>query len=313
MLINLVILWYLTNLFYRDKIVKILIKGATMVNKFFIIDENFKNIIDKSLRENMGVTSILSIKPIYTGWTNIVYRVEANNGNYYLRFPRDEFWSRTIVKDYQFARFINGKTSFNTVDLKLAYDNGRPFSIHKEFEGASLAERIRAMSNDEVESVSKQLAKFMFELHNVKFNKADIFSVDNIGLELNDFITELLDKHVSTDDKAFWKFDNFEFSGEKCLVHGDLNLSNVILDNDNNIAAVIDFGFAGFGNKYFDLARVLSRNYPPVFRDCIIHSYEEIEGSSLDISELDKNVNTWKNIDSGYMNYMIKMGIYEKE
>ncbi len=90
-------------------------------------------------------------------------------------------------------------------------------------------------------------------------------------------------------------------------------MSNVILDNDNHICAVIDFGFAGFGNKYFDLARVLSRDYPPVFRDYIINSYEQLEGASLDISELDKNINTWKKIDSGYMNYMIKIGIYEKE
>lgn len=283
------------------------------MNKFFVIDENFENIINKSLKDVMKVTSISSIRPIYTGWTNIVYRVISNNGNYYLRFPRDEFWSRTIVKDYQFASFIKGKTSFNTVDLKLAYDNGRPFSIHKEFEGASLAEKIVKMNSDKVEMVSKQLAKFMFELHNVKFNKDDIFSVNNIGLELNDFITELLDKHVSDEDKEFWNTSNFEFSGKRCLVHGDLNLSNVILDSDDNISAVIDFGFAGFGNKYFDLARVLSRDYPPVFRDIIIRCYEELEGAKLDITELDRTIDTWKKIDSGYMNYMIKMGIYEKE
>lgn len=284
-----------------------------MVNNFFVIDENFENIIDKSLKDVMGVSLISSIKPIYTGWTNIVYRVTADNGNYYLRFPRDEFWIRTIVKDYQFASFINGKTSFQTVDLKLAYDNGRPFSIHKEFEGASLAERLEKMNNEEISRISKELAKFMFEIHNVKFDRSEIFSIDNIGLELNDFITELLDKHVSNEDKEFWMSNNFEFSGNRCLVHGDLNLSNVILDNNNHIAAVIDFGFSGFGNKYFDLARVLSRNYPPIFRDYIINSYEELEGASLDIAELDKNVDTWKKIDSGYMNYMIKIGIYEKE
>ena len=284
-----------------------------MVNNFFEIDENFESIIDKSLKDVMGVSLISSIEPIYTGWTNIVYEVETDSGNYFFRFPRDDFWTRTIVKDYQFASFINGKTSFQTVDLKLASDNGRPFSIHREFEGASLAEKIQKMGDNEVLGISRELAKFMFELHNVKFDKNEIFTIDNIGLELNDFITELLDKHVSDEDREFWKSNNFGFSGDKCLVHGDLNLSNVILDNDNHICAVIDFGFAGFGNKYFDLARVLSRDYPPVFRDYIINSYEQLEGASLDISELDKNINTWKKIDSGYMNYMIKIGIYEKE
>lgn len=285
-----------------------------MIEKYFKINEDFKPIIQEALQEKENVKNINSIKPIYTGWTNIVYRVEADNGNYYLRFPRDEFWSRTIVKDYQFASFIKGKTSFKTVELKLAYNNERPFSIHKEVEGTSLAEKINTMNNDEIKSVSNQLAKFMYELHNVKFKKEDIFSINNIGLKLNDFITELLNKHVSEDDKIFWKTDNFEIKNEKeCLVHGDLNLSNVILDQNNNIASIIDFGFAGFGNKYFDLARVLSRSYPPKFREEIIKSYEEYGGEKIDIQELEKNINTWINIDNGYKNYMMKMGIYEEK
>lgn len=285
-----------------------------MIKKHFEIDENFEEIIQKSPKEKINAKTIYNIKPIYTGWTNIVYRIEADNGNYYLRFPRDEFWSRTIVKDYQFTSFIKGKTSFETVNLELVYDNERPFSLHKEIEGMSLAEKIEKMNDAEIKSVSKQLAKFMYELHNVKFDKKAIFTTNNIGLKLNDFITELLEKHVSDKDKEFWKTDNFDTKNEQeCLVHGDLNLSNVIVDKNNNITSIIDFGFAGFGNKYFDLARVLSRNYPPKFREYIIRSYEEYENLKIDVEELEKNINTWIKIDSGYKNYMKKMGIYEEK
>jgi hypothetical protein len=99
-----------------------------MIKKFFALDENF----DKMIQDALPGQEINSVMPVSTGWTNIVYEVNTNNGNYFFRFPRDDFWIRTIVKDCQFANFIHGKTDFNTADLKLNYNNSRPFSVHKK-------------------------------------------------------------------------------------------------------------------------------------------------------------------------------------
>ena len=280
-----------------------------MAINFFSLDENYENIIKKALKNKMDVSEIYKIKPIYTGWTNIVYRVEADNGNYYLRFPRDEFWIRTIVKDYQFTKYIKGKTSFKTVELELDYDNERPFSIHKETEGYALAEKMNDMTEEEINQVSKEVAQFMAELHGLKFNKDEIFTIDNIGLELNDFVTELLDKHVTNEDREFWKTSNFKTNGDLCLVHGDLNSSNIIVDENNHVKAIIDFGFAGFGNKYFDVSRIVGR-CPESFKKAIVENYEKCT-SEIDEEELDKDIKTWNNIDNGYKNYMRKIGIYK--
>ena len=84
---------------------------------FFVVNDDFESIIKKSLRSVDD--EFQTMKPISTGWTNIVYKVYGNNGKYYFRFPRDEFWMRTIVKDCQFAQYVHGKTDFDTVDLKL--------------------------------------------------------------------------------------------------------------------------------------------------------------------------------------------------
>lgn len=279
------------------------------MQQFFIIDEDFNKIIDRALKENMGVTYVKSIKPISTGWTNIVYKVHADNGNYYLRFPRDQFWERTIVKDYQFAKYIKGKTSFNTVELVLAYDEERPFSIHKEIPGTPLAEKMQDLGEEDIKKISKQIAKFMHELHNIKFNKAEMFSINNIGLDLNDFISELLSEHVSIDDQQFWKENNFTNKEKTCLVHGDLNSSNVLLDNNNDVTAIIDFGFGGFGNKYFDVSRIIGR-CTEEFKAEIVKNYEMYDNERIDIEELDKNIKIWSNIDQGYINYMKKIGIY---
>lgn len=283
------------------------------MQRFFIINEDFSYIIKKALKEKMNVNQINNISNISTGWTNIVYKVETDNGNYYLRFPRDEFWSKTIIKDYQFASYIKGKTSFDTVDLKLAYEGERPFSIHKEIPGVTLADKMDDLNDEEIENVSKQISKFMYELHNIKFGNDKIFSVNDIGLDLQDFIDELLNKHVSNEDKVFWSSENFKINKDDnnvCLVHGDLNSSNIILDDNNNVRAIIDFGFGGYGNKYFDISRIIGR-CPEKFKQPIINSYQSFENKKINNEELEKDINIWHNIDQSYINYMTKIGIYK--
>ncbi len=96
-----------------------------------------------------------------------------------------------------------------------------------------------------------------------------------------------------------------------CLVHGDLNTSNILLDENDNVSAIIDFGFGGFGNKYFDISRVLSRSYPESFKEELISSYSEFEKNDLSIPDVNKNITIWNNIDQAYINYMRTIGIYE--
>lgn len=275
--------------------------------KYFALDENFEQIIKEALKEK----TIEYMKQISTGWTNIVFEVCTNCGNFFFRFPRDNFWSRTIVKDYEFSKYIYGKTDFETVQLELLYDNGRPFSMHKKIEGVPLADKIDTLTKQELTTISKDISKFMFQLHNIEFNKEEIFKTNNIGLNLVDFLDELLNEHVDAKDKVFW---NYEYNAKKkkdCLVHGDLNLSNIILDENNHISAIIDFGFSGFGNKYDDIARVMSRKCPECFRNEIINNYEILTKNNLDYNELDSEISNWTKIDSAYINYMRGIGIYE--
>ena len=278
-----------------------------MNKTYFELEEDFKNIITDALPSE----KIESLEQISTGWTNIVYHVKTNNAEYFFRFPRDEFWSRTIVKDCEFASYIHGKTDFNTVNLQLKYDkNGRPFSMHKKIEGTALAEKMNDLSEEDVKGISKDIAKFMYQLHNVKYDKGNIFKINNIGLKLEDFLDELLTLHVSKEDIEFWKDRRVNEDTNYCLVHGDLNSSNVLINENNRVTAFIDFGFGGFGNKYDDISRIIGRT-PIKFKNNIIESYEEYSNSALDMNSLNKDIDTWNKIDSAYINYMRKIGIYE--
>jgi len=275
-----------------------------VIKKFFSTDENFDKIIKNALPNK----KIDSMNLISTGWTNVVYEVKTNDGNYFFRFPRDDFWNRTIVKDCDFAEFIQGKTDYNTAELKLLSDNSRNFSMHKKIEGVALAEKADKLTEQEVENVCREIAEFMYQLHNVKFKEENIFSSKDIGLNLVDFLDELINMHLADNDKKFWDYNNFIKKGNKCLVHGDFNSSNIIIDENNHISAVIDFGFAGFGNKYFDIARIIGR-LPENYKAGIIKNYERLSGENLNYEVLDNEIEIWSKIDNGYIKYMKKVGI----
>lgn len=277
-----------------------------MSDIYFKVDEDFETIIKNCLKNER----IKNLKLITTGWTNIVYEVETDSENYFFRFPRDEFWSRTIVKDCEFSQYIYKKTDFDTSKLELQYDNGRPFSMHKKIQGIPLADKLEFLSNEELKNVSDDIAKFMYELHSLKFQKDDIFSINNIGLNLREFLDELLIKHVSKEDRKFWRFSD-TINNTQCLVHGDLNLSNILLDENNKVTAIIDFGFSGFGNEYDDISRILSRKCPKAFKEFIMKSYEKYSQTKVDENLLDNKITEWANIDQGYINYMRGIGIYE--
>ena len=277
-----------------------------MSDIYFKVDEDFETIIKNCLKNE----KINNLKLITTGWTNIVYEVETDSENYFFRFPRDEFWSRTIVKDCEFSQYIYKKTDFDTSKLELQYDNGRPFSMHKKIQGTPLADKLEFLSNEELKNVSDDIAKFMYELHSLKFQKDDIFSINNIGLNLREFLDELLIKHVSKEDRKFWRFSD-TINNTQCLVHGDLNLSNILLDENNKVTAIIDFGFSGFGNEYDDISRILSRKCPKAFKEFIMKSYEKYSQTKVDENLLDNKITEWANIDQGYINYMRGIGIYE--
>ncbi len=278
-----------------------------MKKNYFSTDEDFEKIINKTLEDKQ----VIEIKPITTGWTNIVFEVTTDKGAYFFRFPRDDFWTRTIVKDYEFSKYIDGKTSFHTVQLQLGYDNDRPFSIHKKIEGTPLAEKMNDLSPEEIKDISADIAKFMFQLHHVKYEGDSIFKINNIGLDLVDFLDELLEVHVDRNDKIFWHYDICKQKEKNCLVHGDLNSSNILLDDNNQVCAIIDLGFAGYGNKYFDISRIIGR-CPANFKQEIINSYENLMQDSLDYNILDQEIDIWSKIDSAYINYMTKIGIYKK-
>lgn len=261
------------------------------------------------IRSALGQTPT-STTPISTGWTNFVFRVETPDGQFFFRFPRDDFWARTIVKDCAFASFIRGQTTFATPESTLHRDPaGRPFSVHRSIPGQPLADLITTLTPAELTTIGHDIADFLHQLHHISFPPDFLSEFDNIGTSYVDFLDELLRLHADPADYEFWHYEELIRRPTPCLVHGDFNLSNILTTPDRHVAAVIDFGFGSFGDKHFDLGRTFSRECPTPFRAAVLARYRELD-PSIDDQLITDYTAILHGIDLAYINYMTKIGLY---
>lgn len=253
-----------------------------------------KDPLDKIIAETLSDEQIEKTEHILTGWTNIVIEVKTDKGAYFFRFPRNPFWSRMIVKDAAVCNFVDGKTSYYTPQMKLCYDaKGRPFSMHRKIEGYTLGDRIYHLSHTAIAGVAYDAAKFIKELSWIDLRGAP----KEVKYPLSEFLHELdyehYDKHIDADHKYIR-----ETEGD-CLVHGDLNLGNILLDKNDKMIGVIDFAFAGTGNPNMDVARIVSRPAPAEFEKEFLSYFDDAE----EISRMKK---AWQDIDNGYAEHIRK-------
>ena len=260
------------------------------MEKFFTPNDRLDQIITETLPEE----KVVSTEHILTGWTNIVIEVTTTRKSYFFRFPRNPFWSKMIVKDAAVCNFVDGKTSFYTPQMKLYYDkNGRPFSVHQKIEGYTLGDRIYHLSHTALTGAAYDVAKFIKELSGIDLRDAP----SKVKYPLSKFLHELdyehYKEHIDEDHKYI---KNTESNN---LVHGDLNLGNILLDDDDKMIGVIDFCFAGTGNPNMDVARMLSRPAPKEFEDALLNCFDK-----NDSDEIARMKTAWKHIDNGYAEHI---------
>lgn len=262
---------------------------------FFTTKDPLESIIKDTLK---GMT-VQKTNHIVSGWTNIVIEASTDQGDFFFRFPRNPFWSKMIVKDATYCNFIEGKTSFYTPSMQLHYYQKCPFSVHKKIHGYSLGDRVYHLSHTALCGTAYQVAKFLKELHSIDINNAP----DEVKYPLSAFLKELDQLHYSEHLGETHRFIKSSES-HKTFVHGDLNLGNIIVDENDQVVGVIDFCFAGTGNPNMDLSRIISRPVPPEFAANFLSSYKELNNGHLNRSRVQKMRQVWQDIDNGYANHI---------
>ena len=248
-----------------------------------------KDPLDKIIQDTLPNEKVQKTKHILTGWTNIVIEVTTDKGAYFFRFPRNPFWSKMIVKDAKVCNFVDGKTSYYTPQMKLYYDaKKRPFSVHQKIEGYTLGDRIYHLSHTAITGAAYDVAKFIKELSSIDLSNAP----SEVKYPLSDFLHELDYEHYNEHIDADHSY--IKQTELQKLVHGDLNLGNILLDENDKVIGFIDFCFAGTGNPNMDVARMISRPAPKEFEQAFLEHFNNDE------EEIKRMKLAWQHIDNGY-------------
>ncbi len=262
--------------------------------KFFTEADNFLEIVKRHLPEVIPN----SLEFVKTGWTNFVICASTPDASYFFRFPRNSFFSRMMIKDHAFCSFAKEKVSIQFPDLKIFYDQERPFSMHKKIKGWSLTDRFKFLSRQAITNLAYDIANFIHELEQI--------DPKSLPQACNMYVSKFLDKlpSVEYNDYDLHKHDKLrQLEKQPQVVHGDLNPGNILLDENDRMVAVIDFAFAGVSNSYVDLSRIIGRTHPS-FEAPMIDAYKAIVNSSIDENCMREIVKMWDYVDNQYILYM---------
>jgi Predicted aminoglycoside phosphotransferase len=262
--------------------------------KFFTTEDNFLAIIRKHL-PNVVPDSLELVK---TGWTNFVICASDGHTEYFFRFPRNQFFAKMMLKDHAFCSFARDKVRFEFPDLKIFYDNDRPFSMHRKIQGWSFAERIKFLSRQAITNIAYDIAQFIRDLNQIDPKTLPVIC----HMPVSQFLDELPSVQFTAYDLSQHDFLK-QLERVPQVVHGDLNPGNIILDENDRVSGIIDFAFAGISNSYVDLSRIIGRA-SDAFEKPMMEAYKELVDRNVNEDSMKKVNQMWRYVDSHYILFM---------
>lgn len=263
-----------------------------MTAKFYTTQDDFKVIIEK----NIG--NITNMNQISTGWTNFVFDVQTDSNEYIFRFPRNDFFAGVLEKEVAFSKFVRTKIKTPTSHIEIGYDDGRPFTMHKKIKGRSLTEAYPSLSKADKVRIANQVAEFIYEIQNISLEGFDVKLPTT-----SKFLADL--SHV---DDAYYDFSKHDKlveleQTEQVLNHADLNPGNVLVDENNNVCAILDFAFVSTSSKINDVSRLIGR-LPEDFHETMLSAYNKKFNANISMEEVKALINVWNYVEAHYINYM---------
>ncbi|MDR0631192.1 MAG: zeta toxin family protein [Holosporales bacterium] len=236
------------------------------------------------------------LTPVNTGWTNFVFDVELDGVNYIARFPRGACFSRAMKVDVAASEFVKNETNLPVADSKIYFSGLRPFSIHKKIGGRVLSST-EGLTPEQVNDFGAQIATFFVEIHKLTPPR-------HLQRRLSTFLRDVMSEvEFCTCSAMIDKLEHAENGGNLVVVHGDLNIGNIIVNDDLKIVGFLDFAFFGVSVPEADLARITCRIGKDLF-DSIITHYERTSGRILRQYLLSEMIDMWAEIEQNYIAFM---------
>ena len=259
-----------------------------MVIKHFNLNDNFKKIIERKLKEKC------EIKQIKSGWTNFVFEAKTTNKCYIFRFPRNDFFSNALVKEAKFSMFISKHIEIKTPNLKLCYNKKRPYSFHEKIDGQTLSSCMNSLREEETQKICDDLCNFL-----LSFQKLNCYYLGRTSCFLDD-LSFVCGKYYNLNKHK--KLKGLE-QKKLVLCHGDFNPGNILLDKNKNFIGVLDFAFVSYSHPMCDISRLIQR-MPKCFNKIFISTCFKHFKNDFDLKIIKKLSKMWQYVEKKYIAYI---------
>ena len=249
--------------------------------------------VHSALTEFFPNLSKKNVNFFYHGTYN-VFQVE---NRFIARFPdkslRNEKGSQLIKNEIDILYLLRTFLSFKIPEpIHYSLNKENPFMVYEKIPGVSLSKCFNELKNTQKQKIAHQIAEFLSELHSLRLDESlelkplstkdyrDYWMKINIELK-REIFPKLNSKQKNWIGNVFSDFleDNQNFKFTPCVIHGDFDTSNILVDpNSYNITGIIDFEESSIFDPATDF---LFYDEGKVFLKHILANYKGIKEESF--------------------------------
>lgn len=245
---------------------------------------DIKNILEKKFN-----IEINSLDLIGEGYDSKAYLV---NGEYIFKVKYSVNKKKGYEKEKAIYDFLNQNlvTNIKVPNIEYSYISDEISILgYKQIKGKFLTPEIYStMSTEEQELLKKDIAYFLRQMHDLDYTDINSYTIDNKQNVLEEYQLLKTTIYNSLTDIEKQYIENFMqrlnsttiFDGKKCLCHNDFSSNHLLLDENNRLCGIIDFGDSGIIDEYCDFIYLLEDSEEEIgsnFGEDILRLYGNID------------------------------------
>lgn len=218
------------------------------------------------LEHSFDGLAVKDIKILGSGYDSIAYLV---NNEYVFKVKYSANEKKSYKKEKAICDFLNKNLTFGVEIPSIEYFcSNADVSIlgYKMIKGNIFSPSVyERMSKGEQDMLKQDIADFLRQMHSLDTSEIKSFTIDNKQNVLDEYrlLKNTIYDELSNLEKAYIEDFMQElnktriFDGKKCLCHNDFSCNHLLLNENNKLCGVIDFGDSGIIDEYCDFVYLL--------------------------------------------------------
>ena len=209
---------------------------------------------------------IKSIKILGSGYDSVAYLV---NGEYVFKMKFSANKKKDYEKEKAIYDFLNKRlnTNIQIPNIEYSHISGETSILgYKIIKGNFLSPALYdTLSEEEKQLLKQDISDFLRKMHALDTTEINSYTIDNKQNIIEDYqllrntiydkLTEVEKVYIERFIQRLLSMNIFD--RKKCLCHNDFSCNHLLLDDNNRLCGIIDFGDAGITDEYCDFIYLL--------------------------------------------------------